>query len=179
MTDDADAPSNVTAETSLAFHVRYAEMDSDLGEALAGVKSVRRRIKALRREIEGAGIDLKGFDRARSDAALSGSEREAMIAEHRRQLAWLKKPIGMQATLDLPAAEFTPAELDLKKHAGYAAGRAGHRRDSNPENLNTEAFVAWDGGWMDGQKELAEELGEAPESRKRGRKPNVAGAGRA
>jgi hypothetical protein len=176
---EEQVPSNVTAETSLAFHVRYAELDSELGEALAGVKSVRRRVTALRREIKGAGIDIKGFDRARSDAALSGSEREAMIVEHRRQLAWLKKPIGTQATIDLPATEFTPAELRLKTQAGHAAGKAGRRRDSNPENLNTEAFVAWDGGWMDGQKELAEELGEAPESRKRGRKPNVAGAGRA
>lgn len=170
---------NVTSETALLLHSRMTVLESEKAEAQAGVRIVTRAIKTLKGEIEAAGIDLKGFMRAREDAELSGSERERMIEEHRRNLAWLKKPIGFQAAL-VPAGPvvFTPTELELIGQKGYAAGAANRNRDANPENVGTEAYVAWDNGWMKKQKELAGDMGEAPASEKN-RRPTVADSGRA
>jgi hypothetical protein len=171
--------SNVTSETALLLHSRMTVLESEKAEAAAGVRACSRAIKTLKGEVEAAGIDLKGFMRAREDAELAGSERERMIAEHQRQLAWLKKPIGFEPTLTLAEPiTFTPTELELIGQKGHGAGKSNRNRDANPENVGTEAYVAWDNGWMKAQKELAAEMGEAPASEKK-RRPTVAGSGRA
>jgi hypothetical protein len=61
--------------------------------------------------------------------------------------------------------------------AGLSAGKAGRDRQDNPHTLGTEPQVAWDKGWIKGQKTIAKQMGPkakvASTRRKRGPAPGL------
>jgi len=147
----------VTQAISLGFH---AEMDALDDESL----SIRNARKKLRLRIKQAGINLRGFDRARNDLERSGTDREAEDLEYRRQMAWNAKPVGFQPTMDLGDAvdeglrALNVHELHRIDTDGFEAGRAGHKRGVNPWSLGTEAYQRWDTAWVRGQAAIASTL---------------------
>lgn len=52
---------------------------------------------------------------------------------------------------------------------GIAAGRSGISRDDNPYQPGSMGYVRWTDGWRAGQQIIADEMGEAPPRRGRGR----------
>jgi hypothetical protein len=152
--------SDVTQAVSLGFHDQYDDADRAVADAVAERKDLRKKIKA-------SGINMKGFDRARADRVRSGSDREAEDFEYRRQMAWMSKPVGFQATMDDVVDEGLAAlnvhELHRVDNDGFDAGKNGHKRGNNPWTPGTEAFQRWDSAWVRGQAEIASTLsGKAP-----------------
>lgn len=153
---------DVTQAISLGFH---DEMDAIDLEA-EGLRTARKR---LRLRIKQAGIELRGWDRARRDRDRSAAEREAEDREYRRQMAWQMKPVGFQPSLDIDEAveeglhALNVHELHRIDTEGFEAGQGGRKRDSNPWSLGTEAYQRWDTAWIRGQSILASSLnGSAP-----------------
>jgi len=148
---------DVTQAVSLGFH---SEMDAIDSEA----KGLREARKKLRLRIKQAGIQLRGFDRARHDAERSSAEREAEHREYLRQMAWMSKPVGFQPSMDLDEAvedglrAMNVHELHRIDNEGLEAGQSGRKRDSNPWSLSTEAFQRWDAAWLRGQASIADTL---------------------
>jgi hypothetical protein len=170
---------DVTQAVSLGFH---SEMDAIDNEA----KGLREARKKLRLRIKQAGIQLRGFDRARHDAERSSAEREAEDREYRRQMAWMSKPVGFQPSMDLDDAideglrALNVHELHRIDNEGFEAGKDGWKRERNPWSLSTEAYQRWDVAWLRGQAAIASTLNgstsstngsEAPRRRGRPRKP--------
>lgn len=165
---------DVTQAVSLGFH---SEMDALDNEA----KGLREARKKLRLRIKQAGIQLRGFDRARHDAERSSAEREAEDREYRRQMAWMSKPVGFQPSMDLDEAvdeglrALNVHELHRVDNEGMAAGEAGWKRERNPWSLGTEAYQRWDAAWLRGQAAIASTLnggsanGDGTPKRGRGR----------
>jgi hypothetical protein len=148
---------DVTQAISLGFH---DEMDGIDAEA----KGLRDARKKLRLRIKQAGIQLKGFDRARIDRDRSAEEREAEDREYRRQMAWMSKPVGWQPSLDLDEAvdeglrALNVHELYRVDTEGLEAGGGGRKRESNPWSIGTEAYQRWDAAWLRGQARIASTL---------------------
>lgn len=142
---------------SLTYHTEHDEIDAEAA-------SLRRRRKELRNRIKQAGIQLRGFDRARRDRDRPAVEREAEDAEYRRQMAWMSKPIGFQPSLDINEAidegqrALNVHELHRIDNDGFEAGRAGHKRQVNPWSIGTEAYQRWDTAWIRGQAAIAATL---------------------
>lgn len=167
---------DVTQAISLGFH---SEMDAIDSEA----QGLREARKKLRLRVKQAGIELRGFDRARKDAERSSAEREAEDREYRRQMAWMSKPVGFQPSMDLDEAvdeglrALNVHELHRVDNEGIEAGQAGRKRDSNPWSIGTEAYQRFDAAWLRGQAALASTLnggsaaanGGDPPKRGRGR----------
>lgn len=150
---------------------RYADCDAEVADAVQARKDLRAEIKAAVGK-EG----LIAFDRARKDADMSGELREKRERAYRQFMAWQSKPIGFQASMDLPTDEAARAlnvhELKRIDNEGEAAGKAGRKRDSNPWTPGTEGYQRWDTAWMRGQAEIAETLANQPQPR-RGRPPGA------
>lgn len=153
------ATGNLTAGTFLEFYDKYDEVERDIQDAQEAVRAHRKRRKDLRKSIEAAGINLTEFDRTRQDAGLPDEVREANDRSRRQYLAWLKKPVGYQGDLDLTGDEqaFSVHELKAVDNDGYEAGRASHRRDSNPHKPGSEAHVRWDNAYQRGAEWMAEQ----------------------
>lgn len=171
---------DVTQAVSLGFH---DEMDAIDNEA----KGLREARKKLRLRIKQAGVELRGFDRARIDRDRSAAEREAEDREYRRQMAWQMKPVGFQPSLDIDEAveeglrALNVHELHRIDTEGFEAGQSGRRRDSNPWPVGQESAQRWDTAWIRGQSLLAGTLGggssaaaaNGGEPRRRGRPRKV------
>lgn len=151
---------SVSQGAFLAFLDRYSDADTAVEEAVSDRKNLRSEIKA-------AGIPLHAFDRARKDLEKSGTVRENEEGWYRRMMAWARKPVGFQASLDMPSSDpdlaaFNTHELHGIDTQGLEAGKNGRRRDSNSYTPGTEAYQRWDTAWVRGQASIAERM--APQS---------------
>lgn len=168
---------DVTQAISLGFH---DEMDG-LDEEAKGIREARKK---LRLRIKQAGIELRGFDRARIDRERSAAEREAEDREYRRQMAWFSKPVGFQPSLDIDEAveeglrALNVHELHRVDTEGFEAGQGGRRRDSNPWSIGTEAFQRFDAAWIRGQAVIASSLNGGSGGSANGGDPPKRGRGR-
>jgi hypothetical protein len=167
VSDGRNTP-DVTQAVSLGYH---SEMDTLDNEA----RGLREARKKLRLRIKQAGINLKGFDRARKDFERPAVDREAEDMEYRRQMAWAAKPVGFQPHLDL-GEEVEEGIQALNVHElhridtdGFEAGKEGHKRELNPWSLGTEAHQRWDTAWLRGQSTIASTLGGGNGEVRRGR----------
>jgi ribosome modulation factor len=148
---------DVTQAVSLGFHDEMDAIDSE-------ARGLREARKKLRLRVKQAGIELRGFDRARIDRERSAAEREAEDREYRRQMAWFMKPVGFQPSLDIDEAveeglrALNVHELHRIDTEGFEAGQSGRRRDSNPWNTGSEAAQRWDHAWIRGQSTIAATL---------------------
>jgi ribosome modulation factor len=117
-----------------------------------------------------------------SDRDEAGVVRERIDAAKRWLMAWDRKPLGVQASMDLTGSQGSPDlnvhELKAVDAEGFEAGRTGKKRERNPYTPGTEAAQRWDSAWLRGQGEAVERLGKpAPstpasgERRGRGRPP--------
>ena len=133
------------------FKDAYNDADEECRRAVAARKDLRAKIKA-------AGIPLASWDRWRRDTQKSGAVRENEDVWYRRMMIWDLKPVGFQASADFTStdpgmAALNTSELHRIDMEGLAAGKAGHRRDSNSYTPGTEAFQRWDTAWMRGDAE--------------------------
>lgn len=148
-----------------------------LDEAVAA--EVDRRKAKLAEIKQRLGKDeFASFKSVRKDAEMPGENRERRELSRRKMMAWLNKPLGHQASFDMQSDDANVVALNthtLKSidGEGYAAGKAGHRRDSNPYTPGTEAAARFDSAWLRGQSELAATLGpeDSGEPKRRGRPP--------
>lgn len=164
---DQTAGGAMTRAQFLAFLDRHEEAEQEIADAQETVRSRRKVLKDLRATIKASGLNLDAFDRARTDAERSGEEREAEEREYLRNMAWLKKPHGFQASMDLVTDDpglsaFNEHELHAIGLKGFEAGRNGRDRRENPESVGSEAFQLWDSNWLRGQEEIAASLGSEP-----------------
>lgn len=108
-----------------------------------------------------------------------GEDREVEHLSFRQLMTWLNKPVGWQASLfgadDQNVVALSTPTLRTVDGEGYAAGKAGKRRESNPYTPGTEAADRFDAAWLRGQSEIASTL--APDAdqgeRRRGRRPGT------
>ena len=111
------------------------------------------------------------LDRALEDDRKPASVREETSQQTIQNLIWLRKPVDFQAEMfDLDTGDYTPEELDRIETIGFAAGKAGERADSNPNEPGSEAFVRWMAGWTDGQAAQVGAMGAPKRGRGRPKK---------
>jgi hypothetical protein len=150
-----------------------------LDEAVAA--EVDRRKAKLAEIKQRLGKDeFASFKSVRKDAEMPGENRERRELARRKMMLWLNKPLGHQASFDMESDDANVVALNthtLKSidTEGYAAGKAGHHRGSNPYTPGTEAAQRFDTAWLRGQSEIAQTL--APDAdqgeRRRGRRPGT------
>ncbi len=148
-----------------------------LDEAVAA--EVDRRKAKLAEIRQRLGKDeFASFKSVRKDAEMAGESRERRELARRKMMAWLNKPLGHQASFDMQSDDANVVALNthtLKSidGEGYASGKAGHRRDSNPYTPGTEASARFDSAWLRGQAEIAATLNpeDSGEPKRRGRPP--------
>lgn len=56
---------------------------------------------------------------------------------------------------------------------GQRVGRRGGERDNNPHAVGSAAHAKWDRGWLEGQRAIADEMGQAAPPKPRGRPKKV------
>lgn len=127
------------------------------------------------------GIDLDAFKLLEKFAELDTDEAEMQLRHLRQYADWIELPIGTQ--LDAFGQHTRPSEAETEKQRahtarsdGEAAGKAGHERQTNRYGPGTAEHVAWDKGWLKGnktwltgQKSLAGDLARNANGRGRGR----------
>lgn len=155
---------------------------SELNDLDADVAAAVDRRKAKLADIkQRLGKDeFASFKSSRKDAELPGESRERRELSRRKMMAWLNKPLGFQASLDMaPGTDenvvaLSTHTLKAVDSEGYAAGKAGHLRESNPYTPGTEAAQRFDTAWLRGQADLAATLKpEDTEPKRRGRPPGT------
>lgn len=140
---------------------------------------------------KGAGLDLDAFRLLENLSKLEEDEAEIQLRHLHQYAVWANLPIGTQLDafgqhqVPKPKAKaLTEHDLWKASDAGYRSGRAGRPRDDNPHPLGSEIHVNWANGWIDGQRQIANEINgaaskqsgstekaAAPTSRSRGREP--------
>ncbi|MCL2427896.1 MAG: hypothetical protein FWD12_01525 [Alphaproteobacteria bacterium] len=123
----------------------------DTGMALARAKKAAK----------GEGIDLDALKLLEKFADLDRDEAEMQLTHLRLYAEWIELPIGTQLDAfgqhQAPAAKPSEAETQKQRShdarwAGEGAGRAGHERQANRYEPGSAEHVAWDKGWLKGNK---------------------------
>jgi hypothetical protein len=142
----------------------------------------------LKKAAKSDGIDLDAFKMLEKLGDLDTDEALMQLRHLRLYALWTEKPFVTQLDMfgqpepkpdDGPDDEHKEWEM---ADAGSAAGKAGHTRDTNPNQAGSALHVAWDRAWklgnkewLKGQKQIAGEMGKRangatpPAGRKRGR----------
>jgi hypothetical protein len=166
---------NVPPETFLRHYREIRDAKSahaDTGMALARAK----------KSAKGDGIDLDALKLLEKFADLDKDEAELQLTHLRLYAEWIELPIGTQ--LDAFGQHTRPSEAETQKQrdhdaqlAGEGAGRAGHQRQDNKHPPGSSLHVAWDKGWLKGnktwlagQKSLAGDLARNASGGRRGRR---------
>jgi hypothetical protein len=162
----------------LGYIRQMVEIEVSIEKAKGTVKERRGKLKTLRGKMEKAGIHLAGLDRARIDAARSGLEREAEEIARAKYLAYMKKPLGYQASMDLFVTEDDLRQADAD---GLQAGKAGDPHDkANSYTPGTEAYQRFKTAWLAGQGEkVVSEIKPTEPPKRRGRPPKAKANGEA
>lgn len=169
----AAAAGNLTPDTFVSLYLELRGFKRALDEANA-------KYRAHRKKMEGAGVNLKGLALVEQFAKLEEDEVETRMKSALRYSAWLQMPLGAQGKLfEDPGQQDAPGqkvsqELSLAEaeESGYQAGKRGDDRGENPHDAGTEIQVAWDKGWIRGQRQIAE--GMAKPRRSKPRRPRAA-----
>lgn len=147
---------NLSRASFLDFNTKHNEIERELAEVAETRRSLNRRRKDLRKNMEAAGIDIAMFDRVLLDVELLPAEREAQDREYRRMMEWRNAPPGFQPSIDLQTDDEGLAALnEYELHAidgeGFDSGRAGHPAQDNPHRPGSEAHQRWSNAWIRGQ----------------------------
>src|SRR5262245_44654296 len=95
----AGAGHNLTRATFLDFTARHNEVERELAECAETKRSLNRRRKDLRKNMEAAGVDIEEFDRHLIEIELTPEEREAKARKLAQMLEWRQLPAGFQASM--------------------------------------------------------------------------------
>jgi len=177
--------SNISRATVLGFIKEMDEVESELAEALAACKAPRKKVRAIRKRMEDAGINQAAFDAMRRDAEKPGSVRQEEHRQYLMMMQYIGKPANFQGSFvfedseeDIAAA--SQHQKDQVRAGGLAAGKGGGGRGENPWVPGTELYSVWDEAWsegnevfMEGQREIAQSMApDAPKTPgRRGRPP--------
>lgn len=140
--------SNVTPEMVLEFHRQIRDAERKKDEAVALVRSARKRAKA-------AGVILADYDAANRLRKMDQDERELHLQNLARYASFMGCPLGTQGALfgEVEA----PTEKAAAEHAayearerGYTDGTHGAPADNNPYPAGSPHAAEWARGWADG-----------------------------
>lgn len=141
-----------------------------LQEALDAAKVAKSEHAAELKRWRGQGINLDALKQALRDRFSDEGETIAQLHEYIRFRALQNIPniqqdlAALWAPIDLPEERRAELERQRWRDDGALAARQGFTRDTNPHELASEAYQAWDGGWLDDQERIASAMarGEAP-----------------
>jgi hypothetical protein len=139
LTPPAEHNSALSPETFLEFVGQAAKAQRTLDEANSELRHVYKRAKK-------AGIDLSTFKCALAEIKIDPEQRAADQQTYARYMAWLGRPVGFQAELEIVVpSERARVSLDrvLWEQEGYDAALAKSEPDSNPHAVGSEAAQAW------------------------------------
>lgn len=160
----------------------FLEQVARVKGAQGAVETAKVRLASAYKTAKALGVNRKILNQA---LALKEQGRRATQEEFdtlQQYCTWLKAPIGTQ--FSLLERETADVKSGFAGSAGHVAELHGKTRDSNPHAPGSEAYAQWDQGWMRGQADIAEELGNgtAPppsDRRPRGRKATSEAVGHA
>jgi hypothetical protein len=162
LSTESPSPSN-RAAVLLKFLDEYGDVDAVLKEGRNLRKELRARIKQT--------LNLPGFDLAKRLHEMAGEDREALLREARWIMITLGKPLPEAGDDDPEVPQMSEAQRQRFEDDGHAAGLANAARGTNPWNPGSEAYQAWDSGYLGGREALSEGQEEVvvPLKRPRGR----------
>lgn len=146
-----------------AVVLKYFDEYDDVEAALKEVRTMR---KELRGRIQQT-VNLRGFDLSRKMSSLAGEDREAQLREFMWIMAAIGKPITTQVE-PLDDGTLSDHQRRVLEDSGHEAGKGNTAREANPWNVGSEAYQAWDSGWLSGREALSDNL-TGPLKRPRGR----------
>lgn len=167
LTPPADHNSALSPEIFLDFAREARIAKRALDEASSGYQHVMKRAKR-------AGIDLKEFKRALAEALIDPDQKKASEEAYAKYMAWLGKPVGFQATLEIvePSQRAKDAlQNEIWSQEGYDAALAGRGPDNSPYTAGSLADSFWRTGNSDGHafKNKLPELEAKPRKPRKGK----------
>ena len=183
---DASGVSNVSQQTVREFLDEWDDIESEIGEVMAAAKEPQKRLRALKKRIEDAGISQRAFKRMREDAEIPATER---MDDHRQYLMFMQyigKPLLFQGEFAFDESDQVDIEEPIATDRGrqrvsdhgFTAGKAGKSNDINPWNPGTATFALWQENYTAGREEfladqarIAGEMAPAAAPTRRGRPP--------
>jgi hypothetical protein len=148
----------------------FLESMTDLAEFVRLKDRGIAKLRTVRQRMEKAGCDMPALDLALRLQKLGKAEAELRLRNALRYARWMGMDVGEQAQLfsddaGLPsqkaAAAFTEAQA---YEEGYRAGIGGRDASDSRFPQGTPLYSKHYDGWVDGQTELADQLGvERPE----------------
>ena len=148
----------------LAAHV-------DLAEAIRIKDRGVAKLRTIRQRMERQGCDMPALDLALRLQKLGQAEAEMRLRNALRYCRWMGMEMGAQSALfsddaDRPSTKAAEAFTEAQAYnEGYAAGLAGRNRSDHRFTAGSKLSQQFDTGWIDGQTELANQLGtERPEN---------------
>lgn len=155
---ESSAPTNRQAVV-----LKYFDEYDDVEAALKQMRELRKELRARIQQT----VNLRGFDLSRKMSSLAGEDREAQLREFLWIMAAIGKPVSTQVDA-LDDGTLQDHQRRALEEAGNEAGRGNMARQANPWNVGSEAYQAWDSGWLTGREALSDNL-TGPLKRPRGR----------
>jgi len=139
---------NVNAATVNQFARELDEAEDKVTTAVGVVRSIRKRAK-------NEGVNLRMLDEVRRTKRMDQDEVLVNERDRLRYAAFLGLNLGTQLELDVEIpveVKDERAKYDAERD-GFNFGKRGDPRTDNPFEAGTVAYVAWDTGWIRGEKE--------------------------
>ncbi len=130
--------------------------------------------RAVLSKLSEGGVDMRAWRQVEALHKLDDDEREVRMNNVARYAGFLSLSLGAQPGLFSsddanPTTKTREAvQAALAEDDGYAAGRSGSARDTNPKEAGTPHHVLWDKGWKAGEAAAIEAM-KTGESKVRGR----------
>lgn len=154
---------NVTDELRMQAIAACTITKVRVEETAAEAKTARAEHSNELKKWKGLGINIPALKDTLNDRFIDPQETIAKLHEYTRFRALQNMPTIQDELMKL----WAPIEEDPKEAAqrqrwhddGAFTGREGGPRDANPHQAGSEAYQAWDDGWLHDQKRIANELG--------------------
>lgn len=168
---------NVTDETRMEALGECSATYAEVQELSDQLKTARSEHSNALKKWKGRGVVIEALKRAIKDRLLDTAEVLQELHEYTRLRALQNWPtiqqelVDLWTEIDIPDAQQEEIKRQRWHDDGSFAARNGTPRDGNQHPAGSEAFQAWDRGWLNNQERIAKAMGagEAPvdTSRKR------------
>lgn len=164
----SSAGHNVTDDTIKHHLDKIMPARDELEERQKEVSAARGAYRATLKAAKKDGIDPDAITAALKMMDGDSGAIKVRSAMTRRVLKVAGSPLAViyseQLSLDLDETGPKPAHStgsdDVAHTDGYHKGRAGRNINENPHARTASAHKAWNAGWHEAQKDLAEEMGK-------------------
>lgn len=162
---------NVSDEARLSALEGCTAAYRTVEEVAEALKAAKKEFSAELKKWKERGINIRSLQRAIKDRYTEENQTLDDLHQYIRFRSLQNMPTIQQSLLDLWAPIDLPEERKAEvertrwREDGAFAGRQKQDRSINPHQPGSEAFQAWDAGWLEDPERIADAMarGEAPQ----------------